>query len=162
MSVGPRVVFLRFVDHESPKLVPWVAHATLVVGGHAGASGTPLTTREGGRSVWQLVSANNRQLARGIGVHESFDQARSHAKQVVDSFADLTVEFVSEPTRGGHGWFASLGGVPVMTCARWYVTERDRRQSSDLATRSIALAVLRAGARLSDPSLMAGHNGASN
>jgi len=161
MSVGPRIIFLRFDNHESPKLTPWVTHATHVVGERSVAPVTPTSSAEDGRSVWQLVSSNNRQLARGVDVHESFEQARSHAKRVVDSAPELSVEYVSESGRGVYGWFASLDGVPVMTCARWYLTERDRRHSSDLATRSISAAILLAGARLADPSLMGGHRGAT-
>lgn len=159
MSLGPRVVFVRFLNDESPKLTPWVSHATRVVGDRPVAPITSASSGEEGRLVWQLVSANNRQLARGLGVHESFDLARAHASRVVDSGSELSIEFVSEAGRGVYGWFASLDGLPVMTCARWYLTDRDRRHSSDLATRSISIAVLLAGARLTDPSLMAGHRG---
>jgi len=161
MSLGPRVVFVRFLNGESPKLSPWVAHANRVVGDRPVAPVTPSSSGEKERLVWQLVSANNRQLARGVGVHESFELARAHAGRVVDSAAELSIEFVSEAGRGVYGWFASLRGVPVMTCARWYLTDRDRRHSSDLATRSISTAVLLAGARLTDPTLMAGQRGAA-
>jgi len=161
MPVGPRVVFMRFLDDESPKLAPWISHATRVIGDRSVAPLTPNTTGNQGRSVWQLVSANNRQLARGVGVHESFELARIHAQHVVDSGPELSLEFVSESGRGVYGWFASFAGVPVMTCARWYLTDRDRRHSGDLATRSISSALLLAGARLTDPSLMGGHRGAA-
>lgn len=111
--------------------------------------------------MWQLVSANNRQLGRGVGVHATFELARAHAQQVVEAASALTLEHVSESDRGVYGWFATLEGEPVMTCARWYLTDRDRRHSGDLAKRSIALATLHAGSRLSDPSLMGGNRGAT-
>jgi len=161
MPLGPRVVFVRFLNDESPKLTPWVAHATRVIGDRPVASASPASSTGEGRVVWQLVSANNRQLARGVGVHESFEHARTHASRVVDSGAELSIEFVSEAGRGVYGWYASLDGIPVMTCARWYLTDRDRRHSADLASRCISVAVLLAGARLTDPSLMAGHRGAA-
>jgi len=154
-------VFVRFLNDESPKLTPWIAHATRVVGDRPVSAATQTASAEKGRLVWQLVSANNRQLARGVDVHESFELARTHASRVVDSGAELSIEFVSEAGRGVYGWYASLDEIPVMTCARWYLTDRDRRHSADLASRCISAAVLLAGARLTDPSLMAGHRGAA-
>lgn len=162
MSLGPRVVFMRFLDDESPKLTPWIEHASSVMGLHATAATTPSASADDGRAVWQLVSANNRQLARGVGIHASFDTARQHAERVVESGSRLVVEHVSESRRGVYGWFATLDDVPVMTCARWYLTDRDRRHSSVLAARSISVASLLSGARLSDPTLMGGHRGAGH
>lgn len=152
MSVGPRIVFVRFVTSDSPKLVPWLSHATRVLGADTGVQHPVPAT---GVVVWQLVSANNRELARGFGAHESFEAARAHAAMVV-SEPDLELEQVSEPGRGVYGWFAAIGGVPVVTCARWYLTARDRRHSIDLAVRSIPVATLHAGARLTNPALLAG------
>jgi hypothetical protein len=161
MSVGPRIIFLSFDSQESQKLVPWVTHAARVVGDRPSAP-DPQTSSQGNvRSVWQMVSSNNRQLARGLGVHGSFEQARSHAKRVADSGADLIIEYVSEPGRGVYGWFANLAGEPVMTCARWYLTKRDQQHSSELAARSVSVAALLAGARLADPSLIGGRRGAT-
>ena len=162
MSLGPRVVFMRFLDDESPKLKPWMFHEASVLGAHPRPEQVVGSTNREGSLVWQLVSANNRQLARGVGIHGTFELARLHAERVVDSGSRVVVEHVSEPLRGVYGWFATVDGEPVMTCARWYVTDRDRRHSSELAARSIPIAVLLAGARLSDPTLMGGRRGAAN
>lgn len=162
MSLGPRVVFMRFLDDESPKLKPWIAHVSSVLGAHPRTEEAISSSNREGSVVWQLVSANNRQLARGVGVHGAFDLARLHAERVVVSGSRVVVEHVSEPARGVYGWFATVDGEPVMTCARWYATDRDRRHSSELATRSIPVATLLAGARLSDPTLMGGRRGAAN
>lgn len=161
MSLGPRVVFMRFLDEESPKLSPWTAHSTSVIGPAAAALVAVAAGQGDGRSVWQLVSGNNRQLARGVGVHSTFESARGHAQSVIDSREELAIEYVSEAGRGVYGWFATLAGVPVVTCARWYLTDRDRRHSSDIAIRSLSTAVLHSGSRLSDPTLMAGPRGAA-
>ena len=161
MPLGPRVVFMRFVDEESPKLTPWITHSSSVIGPALSALVAVAAKQGEGRSVWQLVSGNNRQLARGVGIHSTFESARAHAQSVIDSRAELTVEHVSEAGRGVYGWFATLAGVPVMTCARWYLTDRDRRHSSDIATRSLSTAILHAGSRLTDPTLMAGPRGAA-
>ncbi len=163
MSLGPRVVFVRFLDDESPKLKPWIAHASSVLSADSRSmpAATPGTSGEGS-AVWHLVSANNRELARGVGVHATFEQARTHAERVVAAGSNLVIEPVSEPARGVYGWYASVDGEPVMTCARWYVTDRDRRHSAELAARSIAVAVLLAGSRLTDPTLMGGRRGAAD
>lgn len=155
MSAGPRIVFLRFATASSPKLTPWVGHSELVIGVAAEVPLGPPT----GTVVWQLVSANNRQLARGAEVHDTFEQARANAARVVERHADLEVDLVSEGRRGVYGWLARLDGEPVITCSRWYVNDRDRRHSIELARRSLAIAVLHSGARLNDPALMAGDRG---
>ncbi len=162
MSLGPRVVFMRFLDDESPKLKPWIAHVSSVVGAHALTMPSMSPSSLDGSAVWQLVSANNRELARGVGIHATFEEARQHAERVVGSGAALQIAPVSESGRGVYGWYASIDGEPVMTCSRWYVTDRDRRHSAELAARSIATAVLLPGARLSDPTLMGGRRGAAN
>lgn len=160
MSVGPRIVFVRFLTSDSPKLVPWISHAGRILGQGATVSAeAPSTEAPDGVVVWNLVSANNRELARGLGAHETFEAARAHAAGVVDEGADLEFEMVSEGVRGVYGWFASLSGTPVMTSARWYATARDRHQSIQLATRSIPIASLHAGARLTHPALRAGDRG---
>lgn len=155
MSAGPRIVFLRFATASSPKLTPWVGHAERVIGSLPQDPIDPPT----GTVVWQLVSANNRQLARGAGVLDTFEEARADAARIVERHADLEVDLVSEGRRGVYGWLARLDGDPVVTCSRWYVSDRDRRHSIELARRSMAIAVLHTGARLNDPALMAGDRG---
>ncbi len=161
MSVGPRVVFVRFTSSASPKLVPWVSHAGRVVGNGSVSQNLNGPAESQERLIWQLVSANNRQLARGTDIYTSFDAARTHVDRVASSSEELLVELVSEAGRGVYGWYASLEGVPVMTCARWYLTDRDRRHSINLATRCLPVAMLHDGARLSDPALMGGAGGSS-
>ncbi|WP_309710920.1 hypothetical protein [Pseudolysinimonas sp.] len=125
----------------------------------AGIDGGSSTVTSEGSIVWQLVSANNRQLARGIDVYESFEEAHSTASDLVEASASLTVSLVSEAGRGAYGWYLSSEGRPVITCARWYLTERDRRNSITLAIRSLAVATLSPGTRLSDSTLMADDRG---
>lgn len=153
MSVGPRVVFTRFVTRDSPKLTPWTAHRDRLIG-RAGASVAGSSLDHDVAIVWQLVSGNNRQLGRGADVHGSFESAAETARSVVESAGDLTLAAVSEAGRGLYGWYAVLEGTPVMTCARWYTTERDRHQSGALALSAIARAELAVGTRLMDPALM--------
>lgn len=152
MSAGARIVFVRFQSAESPKLAPWSAHADRVIGRAAGGSAS-------GTIVWHLVSANNRELARGARVLDTFGEARADAQTVVDAADRLEISMVSESGRGQYGWFAAIDGEPVATCARWYASDRDRRHSVRLALVQLAGARLHDGARLTDPALMAGTGG---
>jgi hypothetical protein len=155
MSAGPRIVFVRFLASDSPKLVPWSAHVDRVTAG----VDRPVASNPVGKVVWQLVSANNRELARGAAVLETFGLARQNAQEIVDAGDRVEISLVSEPGRGVYGWFGSIDSTPVVTCARWYNTDRDRRHSIQLALSSLAVARLHEGARLTDPALMGGARG---
>jgi hypothetical protein len=154
--VGPRIVFVRFQSRESPKVTPWLDHVSRVVGHREPDDASDLGH---GCFVWQLVSANNRELARSVGVYSSFESASANAQSVVDAHQRAVVAQVSEAGRGAYGWFASVDNTPVMTCSRWYVTDRDRRYSIDTAVKAVSTATLHAGARLSYPALRGGDFG---
>ena len=106
--------------------------------------------------VWQLVSANNRMLARSAVIYGTFDEAVVGARNAAAAGEELSVGFVSDDRHGLFGWFVSFGGDPLMTCSRWYLSERDRRHSIELALSSLLVALLSPGARLIHPSLMGG------
>lgn len=159
MSAGPRIIFVRFLTPGSPKRAAWTSHSRLVL--KAFDDEAPAESASG-LVVWQLVSGNNRKLARGIDVIDTFDGARVNAGDLVAASDRLEIEFVSEAGTGLYGWFASLDGRPVMTCARWYVNDRDRRSSVELALRCLAIAELHSGTRLSDPVLSGGKRGTLN
>lgn len=153
MSVGPRVVFLRFLSVESPKLQPWRAHFARVVGwdpelvARAGAA-------EEGVVTWHLVSANNRPLGRSGATFLAHADAVTSAQDAVDSHNRLVFELVADENSGMYGWFARVDAGVVLICPHWYVTERDRRKSMTLAADSLAVAALGAGARAMNPALM--------
>jgi hypothetical protein len=151
MSVGPRIVFVRFAAIDSPKLTPWLGHLQRVVGLHSSVSAPH--TDSGNVFVWQLMSANNRQLARSADVRDTVEVALADAREVVDSCRDLSIELVGEESRGVYGWYAAIEGRPVMTCARWYLSGRDRRHSIDIAMSAVETASLRPGVRSADPAL---------
>jgi hypothetical protein len=143
---GPRIVFSRFLSVDSPKLSPWTAHRNQVIPGIP-APNTHLDLGDG-VVVWQLVSANNRPLARSVALHGSFHDADDDARGVVFARANLASELVSQPSRGSYGWYTLDGDRPVMVCARWYLTPRDRAHSIALALRSLGDAQLHPGVRL--------------
>jgi hypothetical protein len=157
MAAGPRLVFVRFPTPDSPKMKPWMTHIRRVLAGLEQTS--PAAPLEHGSIVWQLVSANNRQLARGTDIYDSFEDAYARLTEIVSATTSLTIGLVSEAGRGLYGWYLSSEGRPVATCARWYLTDRDRRNSIALALQSLAIATLGSGTRLTDATLMADHRG---
>lgn len=156
MSVGPRIVFTRFLTGQSPKLAPWREHFRRVVGHLPGEIVRGTDDADECVVVWQLVSANNRMLARSAVLYGSFDEAVAGARSAVAAADDLSVGLISDDQHGLFGWFVTSAGYPLMTCSRWYGTERDRRQSIELALSSLLVALLSPGARLIHPSLMGG------
>lgn len=180
MSVGPRILFTRYQSADSPKLQPWIGHLGRVLRANGAAkdvkpkdqTSVPGSVEPGdqiglpgsvepedeidGVVVWQLVSANNRQLARGSRIHGNFGAAELHARAAVATASLLDIGFVSEQGRGDYGWIAAVAEEPVMVSSRWYLTERDCRHSIEIAVRALVEAEVHRGARLSDPTLMGG------
>jgi hypothetical protein len=142
MSQRPRIVFTRFASAESPKLAPWIAHIRHIV---ADTVADILVPASDGPIVWQLVTGNNRHLARSARIHGSFADAAASARAIVAASTELTVQHVSQKTRGAYGWYAHTDDVPAIVCARWYATARDCRASVALALRSLADAELHPG-----------------
>ncbi|WP_167138697.1 hypothetical protein [Diaminobutyricimonas sp. TR449] len=142
---GPRIIFTRFADSNSPKLTPWRDHRRRVVGS-AGQSGRqssePLSV------VWQLISANNRELARSADVYDDFQDAVSSATEAVELIAtDGSVVQVSDERHGSYGWYITLFDLPAVVCSRWYLAERERRHAVALTLKSLPIASITAGAR---------------
>lgn len=144
---GPRIVFTRFASTASPKLEPWREHRRRVFGarselGRARADTTRLAV------VWQLVSANNRELARSADMFDDFQDAMVSAREAVDSVeTDSSIELVSCEEQGTYGWYLGILGLPTVICSRWYVAERERKQSVQLVVKALPVATLALGAR---------------
>ena len=154
MSIGSRVVVTRFIELTSPKLMPWRDHVFSVVGTQPAQlmRSDPALTRAA--SVWHLVSANNRPLARGAAIHESVEDCFADARQAIESACRMTVQLVEPDEHGPFAWYLTLAGASVVTCSRWVPTVRDREHSIALALASLATAKLRPTARLMNPSSM--------
>lgn len=144
---GSRVIFTRFTNAESVKLRPWREHRRNVVG----AGGEPTRKiAEGARYavVWQLISANNRELARSADVFDDFEDAVLSAREAVDLVSTHgEVVPVSSDQMGTYGWYVRILGHPAVICSRWYAAERDRQQAVRLTLQSLPTAQLAAGAR---------------
>lgn len=136
MSVGPRLHFTRF-DEVSTKSVQWSQHA-------ARATGQPTAARLTGPAfyVWQLFTGNGRRLALSATGFSTLDEAKAHASTVVERARELELVHTADTERSTHGWFLALDAEPAVVCARWYGTERDRRQAAELASIMIAAATV--------------------
>ena len=148
MTVGSRIVFMRFATARSPKLQLWIDHFERVVGHGTGRPVPGAARDDDGAFVWHLISANNRMLARGSRIHGVLTDAIEDTSRLQSVAREMQFKLVFDQLRGLYGWYASLDGIVALTCARWYVTERDRRSSIELAVISLSVAVLRPGTRL--------------
>jgi hypothetical protein len=158
MTVGPRIVFTRFASSTSPKLRPWREHVRRVTGTAPDLIG--LDGETASVIVWNLVSANNRELGRGAHIYQRFDDAVLGAERLIADSQELDVVIVSGGADGVYGWKAAHAGTTEMVCSRWYQTDRDRQHSIAIALVALRGATLRAGARSNHPSLMAGERSA--
>jgi hypothetical protein len=156
MSNGHRIVFMRFADLTSEKLVPWREHCRRVVGEAPEILASTAVRVDSSVITWHLVSLNNRMLARSAFVYSALEDATSGATELIAKTGSVEIKLVSDTLRGLYGWYAKVDGIPVATCARWYSTERDRRQSIDLALVGLGAASLRPGVRLVSSELTRG------
>lgn len=88
-------------------------------------------------TVWRLISANNREIARGAGMYADYAEAAAHAQRVRDAAPLLTVTFIRRTGRGEYGWYASFGKCPVLLAAAWHRTARDRDRSAATALQAL-------------------------
>ena len=143
MTVQPRVIFTRFAGVENPEFGPWLAHVSRVLGRRA-----PTVVKMADPTVWQLVSANNRELARSARIFAGFRAASDSAASTVAGLPSAIVRPVVDETRGLQGWYFSIDGDPAVICSRWYLADRERSQAVNLALSSLSIAVLADGARV--------------
>jgi hypothetical protein len=148
MTVGSRIVFMRFATARSPKLQLWIDHFDRVVGRDAGLPALPADNADAGAYVWHVISPNNRMLARGASVHGVLQEAVEDTARLQSVSQEMQFKLVFDKLRGLYGWYASVDGIVALTCARWYLTERDRRSSMELVVMSLSVAILRPGTRL--------------
>ena len=150
MTVGSRIVFMRFATARSPKLQLWIDHFERVVGHGPRVVNSVASSQEECIVVWHLVSANNRMLARSANLYERFEDAQKGALAASGLTGPREIVLTSHQRRGEYGWYFSRDGELEMICARWYGTERDRRNAIELAELSLFSSQLGAGARSID------------
>lgn len=143
---GPRIVFTRFDASDLAILEPWRAHRDRVIG-IAGESVRPERGAASPAVIWQLVAANNRELARGIEIRDTYEDAVISASEAVQLSAGDGVVLISDPLTGEYGWFIRVLGRPAVVCGRWYLAERERRHALRLTLESMPRARLAPSAR---------------
>src|SRR4051812_44069117 len=124
--MGAHIVFARFPSRDSFRMHPWTQHAVEVTGEQPTSSGA------GGEAlVWQLASANNRQLARSAAIHRSVPDVVDDATTVVHEHEGEVI-LVRKDGVGAYGWYLATPFRILALCPRWYPTERERRHSIKL------------------------------
>lgn len=138
MTNGPRVVYLTMPATDPVRHARWVGHGRQLIG--MGPEGLSLIQADGsaGFVVWHLVSANHRTLARGADLYPDRPTAERAVKSLSTSAPALKIHLVSRRQPGVYGWYATHAGAPILTCARWYESERTRRESIELALAALA------------------------
>ncbi len=108
-------------------MASWIHHISRVTGA------SPAIAADHPAVLWQLTAANHRVLARGAVAFDSIAEARQDVASVVEARAVLNARMVRLEASRLYGWALLDGGKPVLTCARWYTMERDRRESLRMA-----------------------------
>jgi hypothetical protein len=127
MSTSARIQFIRVDPSEATRMASWAHHISRV-------TGAPLAiAADRAVILWQLTAANHRVLARCAVAFDSIDDARADVSSVVQARVGLAVRMVRLEASRSYGWALLDRGNPVLTCARWYTMERDRRESLRMA-----------------------------
>lgn len=104
-------------------------------------------------AVWHLAGSNHRMLARSVAVFESAAAAVADATAVLADVTALDPRLVRDLNGSALGWFLRRDDEPVIACARWYSTDRDRRKSLLAALEALVIATVAPVARVSHPQL---------
>lgn len=144
MTLGARFAFLHIPADDVRRADRWLAHAAQVLGrddAPAPALRARNTARREDSGVvgWYLVSANHRMLARSTSLFPSRSAAEAAVDRVEEVSDSLRVHLVSRRQPGAYGWYMSSDGVPAFTSARWFGSERSRRESIQLALTALTL-----------------------
>lgn len=145
MSVCPRILFTRFEGFETVKAGLWRDHLTRVTS--QAIEVRPSDPVDAPIVAWSLVSANNRELARGFGVYAWFEDAVADVRRVIATREQLEPRLVNDRRLGGFGWYLSSDDLPEVVCGRWYESDRDRRAGLGSARAALGVAEIMPGVR---------------
>ncbi|NQX36537.1 hypothetical protein [Herbiconiux sp. VKM Ac-2851] len=98
-------------------------------------------------SYWRLLASNNREVARSYFLYSSFTRARVHVEQLLDAPDALSIVTLMGADIRTHGWYATLDGVPVMTCSRWYGGSSAAYDAARATVKALGTAVIVDGTR---------------
>jgi hypothetical protein len=130
----PRIVIIELASPSQVKR--WLEHCAPALG----AVSKEKQDVPGHAVVWQLSSANNRALARGVRIHASVAAALADVAATRADFAQLTQRSLKISPRSEYVWVASLAGDRRLVSARVYSTVRDTRDAIAVSAQAIEAA----------------------
>jgi hypothetical protein len=98
-------------------------------------------------SYWRLLASNHREIARSHYLYSSFARARTHVEQMLDHPEKLEIVTLMGSGVRTHGWYATIGGSPVMTCSRWYGGSSAAYDAARAALKALTTATIVDGTR---------------
>ena len=87
--------------------------------------------------VWRLLSANNRELGRGVGSFPSPSIARAAVERVIGRADLLESASAFAMDRGQHAWALRLAEDFVVIAPRWHRSRRANRENLTIAIDSL-------------------------
>ena len=87
--------------------------------------------------VWRLLSANNRELGRGVGAFPSSSAARAAVERVIGRADQLDSASAFALDRGQHAWALRLADDFVVIAPRWHRSRRANRENLTIAIESL-------------------------
>ncbi|MBN9153306.1 MAG: hypothetical protein J0J05_04900 [Microbacterium sp.] len=123
-----RIVVIELASAQ--RIHSWRDHCTPALGLTRADHG-PLVAEA--RFVWQLVSGNNRAIARGYRAYTTATEAQEHAAALRAVAGRLAVRTLRLSHDAVYSWVATHGADIVLMSARSYSTVRDVRDSIVMA-----------------------------
>jgi hypothetical protein len=116
-----------------PLIGHWLQHEQAMLAALRAPRTVPPSTgwKPGSASVvWRLLSGNNREVGRGVGVYPTIAAARAVAERAVAEaeFAEALLAFDRE---SAHGWCLRLDGVPMVIAPGWHRSRRTNQLNLD-------------------------------
>lgn len=99
----------------------------------------PLTAPRG---IWQLLAANNRELARSTSDYSRFSEALAHIVQLKEAATLLEVRVDRQSHQRDWFWVADCDGEPVMASARVFTSASEAAKTAAGAVLAFALATI--------------------
>ncbi len=101
---------------------------------------SPSTAPRTAAAFWRVLATNNRELARSYFLYPSFAAAAGHVQRLILAADELAIVPLGGTTGREHGWYATMGDTPVLSCSRWYGGRSTALQAGIGAIRSLATA----------------------
>jgi hypothetical protein len=139
-----RVAFFAHDPQPTPDVPAavqkWLVHEESILSALNGGSAIrrPLTDWVAGAPwvVWRLLSGNNREIGRGVGVYGSLTAARTAAERAMVESERAQPAYVFD-RRSSHGWCLRLAGEALVVSPLWHRSRRSNRLN--LATVRVTL-----------------------